>query len=48
MLDSFKQWFAQPFSADMDAWHWALFVLLLIVIMVAWGRALSVTREITS
>jgi len=36
MWDMIKAFWKQPFSADMDALHWFLFLGLLIVISFAW------------
>lgn len=33
----FKDWAAQPFSADMPMSHWFLFIGLLLVIVVFWN-----------
>ena len=32
----FKQWWKQPFEADMSASRWALFIGLIIVLFGAW------------
>lgn len=45
MLDDFKAWLAQPFSADMSARHWFYFIGLLIAINVAWAVILSTFRR---
>lgn len=37
MWDHFKQWAQRPFSVDMTAGEWFLFIGLLIVIMVLWN-----------
>ena len=34
--DEFKSWVASPFSADMSALEWALFVGFLMVLMILW------------
>ncbi len=46
MLDDFKQWAQHPFSADMNALHWFLFVGLLIVIGAAWGFVLRALKPL--
>jgi hypothetical protein len=33
----FKSWLSQPFSEDMPASHWFLFIGLLIVIVALWN-----------
>jgi hypothetical protein len=35
--EDFKAWWNAPFKADMDVKHWALFVLLVIVLFAGWG-----------
>lgn len=46
MLDRVKNWLAQPFSENMDAYGWALFVLFLMVVAFLWTRVLKlVTGE---
>ena len=40
-LDSFGNWFAQPFRRDMDVTGWALFVGLIIVLLVLWNNVLA-------
>ncbi len=36
-MDDFSEWAKSPFKADMSAFHWALFIGLLLVIMAGWG-----------
>lgn len=45
MFDDLKAWAAKPFSADMDALHWFLFLGLLIAMSVLWGLILSSIRR---
>lgn len=47
MLQDFKDWAAHPFSEDMSAGHWFLFLGLLIVLAMLWGMILSTVREVT-
>lgn len=47
MLEDFKAWYKQPFSADMSAAHWFLFLGLLIVLATLWGMILRTVREVT-
>lgn len=47
-MDNFKQWLNQPFSADMDAFHWFLFFGLLIAISILWGFALRTVALATT
>lgn len=47
-MDSFKSWLNQPFSADMDAFHWFLFFGLLIAVSILWGFALRTVATVTS
>jgi len=42
---SMKEWWMKPFSADMSAPHWFLFIALISVILIGWTMIL---REITS
>lgn len=42
MLDDFKAWIQQPFSADMDALHWVYFIGLLVAISILWGTVLRI------
>ncbi len=48
IMDTFKTWLRQPFSADMDAFHWFLFFGLVIAISVLWGFALRTVAVVTS
>lgn len=49
MWDQFKQWAKRPFSVDMTAGEWFLFIGLLIVIMALWNiilfRIADLVRE---
>lgn len=44
-LADFKAWLAAPFSADMTAAHWFLFIGLLIVIVALWGYILKHLKQ---
>lgn len=46
-MDAFKAWLAQPFEADMDAWHWFLFFGLIIAISIGWGLVLRTLQLAT-
>lgn len=47
MWNKFKTWAAKPFSEDMSAAEWFLFIGLLIVIMALWQLVLfHLTRAI--
>jgi len=46
MLQRVQNWLAKPFSSEMDAWGWALFVLFLIVIAFLWTRVLKTIVEV--
>lgn len=48
IVDSFKQWLNQPFSADMNAFHWFLFFGLLIAVSILWGFALRTVAVVTT
>jgi hypothetical protein len=39
--DDFQQWYSQPFSADMPAKDWFLFIGLLMVIVILWSLVLK-------
>lgn len=41
MLDKAKEWLSHPFEEKMDAWHWFLFVGLLILLMIVWRFILA-------
>jgi hypothetical protein len=47
--DKFKAWASKPFSVDMTAGEWFLFIGLLIVIVALWNiilyRILELTKE---
>lgn len=45
MLDRVKNWLAQPFTTQMDAWGWSLFVLFIMVIAFLWTRVLKIITE---
>ena len=47
-MDTFKAWMKQPFSADMDAFHWFLFFGLVIAISILWGFALRTVQVVTT
>jgi hypothetical protein len=47
-MDEFRAWLKQPFSADMDAFHWFLFFGLLIAVSILWGFALRTVAVVTS
>lgn len=46
-MQRFYDWMRQPFSADMDAFHWFLFFGLLIAISILWGFALRTVAAVT-
>lgn len=37
MWDTTKEWLSQPYSEEMDAFHWFLFLGLLTAIVIAWN-----------
>lgn len=43
--DDFKNWLNQPFSADMPASHWVMFVGLLLLCLMLWGFVLGHIRQ---
>lgn len=45
MWDNIKSFWAQPYSYDMDAWHWFGFLGLLIIFAGAWGLILKHITE---
>ena len=45
MWQNFKSWAASPFSVDMPATDWFLFIGLLLVIMVIWRLILHTVEE---
>jgi hypothetical protein len=40
-MELFNEWLKRPFSQDMDAQHWALFIGFFLVLMVFWRYILS-------
>ena len=40
-MNTFKEWLSKPFSQDMDAYHWALFIGFFLVLMVLWRQVLQ-------
>jgi predicted ferric reductase len=40
-----EKWWSQPFSADMSVGKWALFILLVIVLIIAWNSVLKFILE---
>ena len=44
MIERLKQWWARPYSEDMDALHWFYFIGLLILIGAAWGMILRTMK----
>lgn len=44
MLDSFKQWTARPFSADMSALGWFLFLFMIVLFLGVQGIILRHIR----
>jgi len=47
MFQSFKAWWDQPFNPQGSVWNWALFVLLIFVIIFAWSRVLRLIADTT-
>jgi hypothetical protein len=35
--DEFKKWASQPFSEDMPASHWFLFIGFIVILIIAWN-----------
>lgn len=46
MFDHFKTWMQRPFSVDMTAGEWFLFIGLLLVIIVLWNIILYRITEL--
>lgn len=40
VFSSIHDWAKQPFQTQMDAWHWALFVGLILVLSFTWHLVL--------
>lgn len=34
-------WLKKPYDADMDIWHWILFIGLILIISAAWKHTLG-------
>ena len=45
MLDSVTSFINQPFSTEMNLWHWALFILVILVIIYLWNDVLKLIVE---
>ena len=41
MIENVKEWLSHPFSMEMNAWHWALFLGFLLVVAGLWQRVLA-------
>lgn len=48
MRDSWKKWWSQPFSTDMDVPHWFLFFGLILVISFGWATSINSLRKVTA
>ena len=46
MLDSFKAWWAKPFDSSGSVWNWALFTLLVMVLIIGWARVIGLLEVI--
>lgn len=47
MLNTFKSWYKSPYTENMDATHWFLFLGLLLFIMAGWRFILAhIVRDI--
>ena len=47
MWQDFKSWYATPFTQDMSASGWFLFLGLLIVLAILWNMILRTIRDVT-
>lgn len=44
MWTSFKTWWNQPFQSSGSVWNWALFILLIMVLIMMWSRVLGMVE----
>lgn len=47
MFDYLEQFLKRPFRPEMDAWGWALFVLLLGIIAALWSSVIGLITKDT-
>lgn len=47
MWADFQNWYKTPFSSDMSAGGWFLFLGLLIVLAIMWNLILRTVKEVT-
>lgn len=40
MITSFKEWWAKPFDSQGDVLNWFLFIGLILVLILLWGRVI--------
>jgi len=40
-MQYFSDWLKRPFSQDMDAQHWAMFIGFFLVLMILWKYVLA-------
>lgn len=45
LLTSIEGWLKAPFDESMDAWHWALFLGLVIIIGMLWTRVIRLILD---
>jgi hypothetical protein len=45
-MGAFTEWLRQPFSLDMNAWHWFAFYGLIIVIAIGWKFILRAYEDL--
>lgn len=41
VIDATHRWIQQPFTSQMDLWHWFLIVGVVLVSAILWGRVLA-------
>lgn len=45
-MESLTNWLSRPFNQDQNAWHWFLFVGLIVIALVLWGTILRDVRGV--
>lgn len=46
MWSSFSNWWTQPFDSQGSVWNWALFIGLILVLIIMWGRVIGMFEAV--
>lgn len=46
MWSSFSNWWGQPFDSQGSVWNWALFIGLILVLIILWGRVIGMFEAV--